>query len=80
MEQKFKILSYAGKYVDVNSLNKGIYATDKPFLYNYSETIESLINRGRQMKDMTGTTLIPESYFENLNQCVLVEALIVVLT
>jgi len=44
MEQKFKILSYAGKYVDVNSLNKGIYATDKPFLYNYSETIESLIN------------------------------------
>jgi len=65
-------------YVDVNLLEKGIYTTNKPYLYNCPETIESLIERGKMMKDMTGANFISERYFENLSQCKLVDVQVVV--
>lgn len=77
-QTKFKTLMHCGHYVDVNLLEKGIYTTEKPYLYNCPETIESLIERGRQMKDMNGATFISERYFENLSQCKLVDVQIVV--
>lgn len=68
----FKILMHCGVYVDSNLLEKGIYSTQKPNLYSKEETIESLIEGGRIMKDMTDTQFISERYFENLKQCQLV--------
>lgn len=72
-ETKFKILMYCGIYVDSNLLDKGIYATQKPYLYSKYDTIESLIKYGENIKDMNGNGFISEKYFENLKQCQLVD-------
>jgi hypothetical protein len=77
MEQtEFKTLMHCGQYVDSNLLGKGIYACSKPFIYSKDETIETMIERGRMMKDMTGASFISEKYFDNLKQCQLVPILI----
>ena len=75
-ETEFKALMHCGKYVDANLLEKGIYACTKPFIYSKDETIETMIERGRMMKDMTGASFINEHYFESLKQCQLVPILI----
>jgi hypothetical protein len=75
-ETKFKTLSHCGMYVDANLLEKGIYSCSKPYLYKMDETIETIIERGRMMKDMTGASFITERYFDNLKQCQMVELLI----
>lgn len=72
-ETKFKVLMHCGYYVDANMLHEGIYITNKPFIYSKDETIESMIDRGRLMKDMTGANFISEKYFENLKECELVD-------
>jgi len=75
-ETKFKVLMYCGMYVDANILAKGIYNCSKPFLYNKEDTIETLIQGGKIMKDMTGKYFLSEKYFDNLKQCQLVDILI----
>jgi hypothetical protein len=77
-QTKFKTLMHCGHYVDVNLLEQGIYTTTKPYLYNCPETIEDLIEKGRQMKFMTGVAFLSESYFENISKCKLVDVQIVV--
>ena len=77
-ETKFKILMHCGAYVDVNLLEKGIYTTKIPFLYSKDETIDLIIERGKAIKDMMGTQMILEKYFENLKQCQLVEATLLI--
>lgn len=72
-ETEFKTLMYCGQYVNVNLLEKGIYACSKPFIYAKDETIETLVERGRMMKDMTGAGFISEKYFDCLKQCQLVK-------
>ena len=62
----YKVLKYQHIYVDSNLLEKGIYATSKPYLYSEDETIENLIKR---IKDLSETFYHSDSYFENLNQC-----------
>lgn len=75
-ETEFKALMHCGQYVDASLLEKGIYTCAKPFIYTKDETIESIIERGRMMKDMTGVSFISEKYFDNLKQCRLVPILI----
>ena len=70
---KFKVLMSLGEYVDTNLLEKGIYGTNKPHLFDYNETIESIKNRAIDIQDKMGKHHISESYFENLNQCALVD-------
>jgi hypothetical protein len=77
-ETSFKILMAGSIYVDSNMLVKGIYATEKPHLFSKDETLESLAEKGRQVKDMMGTQMFSESYFENLRQCQLVEVSLVI--
>ena len=72
LETEFKALMHCGIFVDANLLGKGIYACEKPFIYFKDETIESMIERGKQMKDMTGALFLNEKYFEDLKQCELV--------
>jgi len=75
-ETEFKTLMYCGQYVDANLLEKGIYTSSKPFIYSKDETIESMIERGNQLKDMTGFSFVSERYFDSLKQCQLVRILI----
>lgn len=63
-ETEFKALMHCGQYVDTNLLEKGIYACSKPFIYAKDETIETMIERGRMTKDMTGASFISEKYFD----------------
>lgn len=78
MERKFKILVYEGMYVNTSLLESGIYTTDKPVLYSRNETIESLIKKSNEIKDKMGISFMSESYFENLQQCELVDVEILV--
>lgn len=75
-ETEFKALMHCGQYVDANLLEKGIYTCSKPFIYPKDETIKTMIERGRMMKDTTGASFISEKYFDNLKQCQLVSILI----
>lgn len=76
IETQFKALMHNGRYVDVSLLEKGIYNRVVPVIYDNNETIDSLIERGRIMKDKFGSCLIEESYFENLRQCELIPIVI----
>ncbi len=78
LETEFKALMHCGMYVDANLLQKGIYACDKPFIYSKDETIESMVERGKQMKDMIGESFIGDKYFESLQQCELVKMFVTI--
>ena len=71
-ETEFKTLMHCGMYVDVNLLGKGIYTTDKPYLYNKYKTVESLIQDAEKIQEMMGSWHISEKYFESLKQCELI--------
>lgn len=70
-ETEFKTLMYCGEYVNANLLESGVYTCITPFLYSKKETIESLIEKGREIQDMTGV-YVSEKYFDSLKQCQLV--------
>jgi hypothetical protein len=72
MKTQFKALMHCGRYVDANLLEGGIYTCEKPFIYSLEETIESMIERGKRLKDMAAFNFIPAKYFENLSKCELV--------
>ena len=76
-ETQFKILIHSGVYVDISMLQKGIYSTSKPVLYNKEETIESLIERCKAMTDLVGHNFFSDTYIENLRQCVFAEVSII---
>ena len=63
---------YAGLYVDASKLHDGIYSRSKPCLYDEYETIDSLADKARNMKDMFGNPFVSEKYFESLKLCKLV--------
>jgi hypothetical protein len=66
---EFKTLTHLGQFVDTNLLEKGIYTKSTPQLYSIDETIESLVERGKRVKDMSGANFISDRYFENLQKC-----------
>ena len=78
LETEFKALMHCGMFVDANLLEKGIYICDKPFIYSKNETVENMVERGRQMQDMTGASFISDKYFDNLQQCELVKIFLTV--
>ena len=77
-ETMFKVLMRAGEYVDTNRLVKGVYASNKPTLYDKETTIEGLEQQGRMVKDMAGEQFISETYFENLKLCELVDVSLII--
>lgn len=78
LETEFKALMYCGIYVNVNLLEEGIYACEKPFIYLKDETIESMVDRGNRIKDMNGVGFISDKYFDNLRKCELVKIFLTV--
>lgn len=75
-EVKFKSLMYNGYYVDANILDKGIYNSNTPFLYDINETIETMILKAEKIQDHMGFHHISQSYFDNLKQCQLIDIFI----
>ena len=69
IQLELKVLTHLGLFIDANLLGKGLYTTSKPTIYNSNDTIDGLIERGKQMKDIVGNSFISESYFENLSKC-----------
>ena len=69
IQLELKVLTHLGQFIDANLLEKGLYSTSKPTIYNSNDTIDGLIERGERMKDMVGNSFISESYFENLAKC-----------
>jgi hypothetical protein len=78
LETEFKALMHCGMYVDANLLQKGVYTCDKPFIYSKDETIESMVERGKQMKGAAGASFIGDKYFESLQQCELVKTFVTI--
>ena len=75
-EARFKTIMYQNQYVDVNLLEKGIYACSKPFLFDVNETIQSLINKAIDIQDKMGKHHISDSYFKNIKECDMVHIFI----
>lgn len=76
-EIKFKVLMSLGQYVDTNLLEKGVYPTNKPNLFEFNETLLSIKERALFLQDKMGNGFLPESYFTNLEQCQLVDFFLV---
>ncbi len=72
-DARYKTLMYAGNYIDTSRLYHGIYSAITPHLYPQDKTIENLIEDGRELQKTIGKANIPDTYFENLKQCELVE-------
>jgi len=72
-ETEFKVLMYCGIYVDINLLEKGIYYTEKPYLFSKNDTIENIIKHNKTFfKDKKGNSFLKDEYFENISKCELV--------
>lgn len=67
--KRFLILTYAGDFIDLNLLEKGLYNTAEPRLYTQGTTIDGLIESGKQVTDMVGGYFLNDSYFDNLKKC-----------
>jgi hypothetical protein len=76
-ETEFKALMHLGHYINPNLLEKGIYISKKPFLYEMDETIETLIAKAEKAKDIMGKHHVSEKYFESLKKCELVKIKII---
>ena len=74
---RFKTMMYNGEYVDVNLLNKGIYACSKPFIYDREDTIESLVDRAIKSNGVIGSLFFSKAYLANLKECTLEHMLII---
>jgi hypothetical protein len=78
MEEEFKVLMYGSIFVDINLLNKGIYRTRNPFLYDKDMTLEDLKNRAINMKDLSRGAFYEDPFLKNLMQCELVKVILTI--
>ena len=76
-ETQFKVLMYAGQYVDTNMLEKGIYSTSRPSLYSKNETIEGMEKQCRDLKGVRVDLTISDNWFKNLRECELINVSLV---
>ena len=74
---KGKILMYGNIIVDPIMLPKGIYATKELRIYLQETTIEHLMEMGKMFRDQTQPQWLPDSYFDNLSKCELIDVDIV---
>lgn len=74
MKTTFKVLMFAGAFMDERHLGKGLYETSTPVLHPADETIESMIEKHLQVTQR-GTSIHEshKSFMNNLAKCSLVE-------
>ena len=70
---KGKVLMFGHVIVDPIMLPEGIYATKELRIYLPGMTIEHLIEMGKSFRDKTRTQWLPDSYFDNLSKCELID-------
>lgn len=68
---KYQALMHGEQFVNANMLDDGIYGTPRPNLFREEETIQSLTETAKGLKDATGECFLPDIYFENLAKCTL---------
>ena len=78
--QTFKILTHCGQFIDENLLEKGLYSTSVPQLKSENVTIEGMIQSAKMMRDAQNVLFLSDSYFENLNKCILIDYALVLTT
>lgn len=74
MKTTFKVLMFAGAFMDERHLGKGLYATPTPVLHPADESIESMIEKHLQVTQR-GTSVHEshKSFMNNLAKCELIE-------
>jgi hypothetical protein len=73
MENEYLTLVYCGQYVDVNLLERGIYVSRRPFIFDIGTTIDMLYNQAKDSIDILGSNdIISDRYIVNLRLCRLV--------
>lgn len=72
-KKRFKALRYLNGWVDVSLLNRGIYSTTIPCLYDEDTTIESLVKMVQKHRGKFGNSFVSEAYIESLKMCELVD-------
>lgn len=77
IEREFKVLMYAGAYVNLGFISKGIYASPTPVLYSKDTTMDSLIERINVSRDALGSKFVSESEIENIKKCTLVSVTLI---
>jgi hypothetical protein len=70
---KGKVLMFGHVIVDPIMLPEGIYATKELRIYLPGTTIEHLMGTGKSFRDKTQTRWLPDSYFDNLSKCELID-------
>ena len=70
---KGKVLMFGHVIVDPIMLPEGIYATKELRIYLPETTIEHLLETGKSFRDKTQTRWLPDSYFDNLSKCELID-------
>ena len=70
---KGRVLMYGNIIVDPIMLPEGIYATKELRIYLPETTIEHLLETGKSFRDKTQTRWLPDSYFDNLSKCELID-------
>lgn len=75
-----KALMKGGEFIDAGILSTGIYTSQLPYLFSQETTIETLIDRAKNMKygNGDGECWFDAEYFENLRSCELVEVYIAI--
>ena len=74
IEIEFKVLMFAGTYVDYNLLDKGIYTSSTPKIFSKDYTITKIVQHHqsylRGLPTIFGEGVV--NYVENLRKCELV--------
>jgi len=70
METEFKILTFAGEFVDEKNLTNGIYSTIKPTLHHSDLTKDQMVKDAQRVYKYA-PSLRPrmEKYIDNLLEC-----------
>jgi hypothetical protein len=69
---EYLTLVYCGRYIDVNLLERGIYFSKRPFIYEKGTTIDMLCDKYLEMVGSLGMVFDVDSYINNLRSCELV--------
>ncbi len=69
METTFTTITYKGKFVNTNLLEKGIYFQTTPILYDKNMSLEKLIANYKIIANQLSDLKISNRYFENLALC-----------
>lgn len=73
MSTRYKALIHSGVFVDYNRLEKGIYISTIPYIFELEESIETLIKKADTVRRFIGNHHVSDEWYENIKLCTLSE-------